>query len=284
MNFLKKIFSKESEKQVQEPQPTGTPRWIEQYKFNLIDTTDFDYEMRHFPFIPVLPVYESKCFDVIKRVMIQYVGLEHTVNPELITRDCEFEDISFDSLSRSELLILLEEKYHIDLSQVELKNSHTIGELCDILGNAIAEKHGVQYIKEPIPQEPYEVYTSAKKGKKMTNLLPNTYKIKPESVFYNVKQILLVQNHNKAIDLTPDMQMVSDLHISGKKLLELVNELEKRYNKTIVSHSKLQSAKTLNDFCVIFANDLNLTSKTNLKSYYQKHIGLMVQKIKSKVK
>ena len=100
------------------------------------------------------------------------------------------------------------------------------------------------------------------------------YPTKPESVFYNVKQILLVQNHKNAIDLKPEMNMISDLHISGQKLLELIKELEKRYNKTVVSHQQILSAKTLHDFCVIFANDLN-NEKTELKSRYQGHIVQM---------
>ncbi|MBR3511303.1 MAG: acyl carrier protein [Alphaproteobacteria bacterium] len=104
------------------------------------------------------------------------------------------------------------------------------------------------------------------------------YPTKPESVFYNVKQILLVKNHDKAINLSPNMSMVADLGLSGTKLIALVAELEKRYGVTIKSHSEIANAKTLQEFCAICAKDINPIFLQN-KIEWGRNVSIKTKKI-----
>lgn len=277
LNTIKELLQKKvAEKQAQKQESNSI---VDTYTAQLVNNDAFKEEVKQHPFFANAPLHERDVFEAIIRLMTNYFSLSN----KDISYDTRFEDISVGSLERCELLILLEKKYNIDLEKVYLEPEDSIQKLCDIIGNTVSEKYGSKYILTDDHKHQKFKLKTPKKGQKMIELLPNTYKTKPESVFYNVKQILLVQKHNKAIDLTPEMNMVSDLHISGQKLLVLVKELEKRYNKTIVSHKQILSAKTLRDFCAIFANDLN-TEKTELKSRYQGHIAQMTAALTARVK
>ncbi len=120
--------------------------------------------------------------------------------------------------------------------------------------------------------------------KKIKLLEGYSYPVKPESVFYNVKQILLIQNNNKAINLTDDMHMWNDLKLRIPEIFDLTRKLEKRYQRAIFKFTTARKAKTLGEFCKICANDLNkaipLNEKTKLeyilytvKSFLKEHYG-----------
>ena len=120
--------------------------------------------------------------------------------------------------------------------------------------------------------------------KKIKLLEGYSYPVKPESVFYNVKQILLIQNNNKAINLTDDMHMWRDLKLRIPEIFDLIRELEKRYQRAIFKFTTARKAKTLGEFCKTCANDLNkaipLNEKTKVeyilytvKSFLKEHYG-----------
>ena len=120
--------------------------------------------------------------------------------------------------------------------------------------------------------------------KKIKLLEGYSYPVKPESVFYNVKQILLIQNNNKATNLTEDMHMWNDLKLRIPEIFDLIRELEKRYQRAIFKFTTARKAKTLGEFCKICASDLNkdvsLNDKTKLenilytiKSFLKEHYG-----------
>jgi acyl carrier protein len=49
--------------------------------------------------------------------------------PDRITADLRIDDIGIDSVALSELVVLLEEDYHIDIDSEELFSIETFGEL-----------------------------------------------------------------------------------------------------------------------------------------------------------
>lgn len=170
----------------------------------------------------------------------------------------------------------LEEVTLLDLD-ITLNDLNTIGDVCDLVENRFksADKRLLMHKVFATKILPYlntapsiiqtKNITTVRqeqpkqiKDEKMIKLLEGyNHPITPESVFYNVKQILLVQNHAKAVDLTMDLLMVKDLKMFGKKLTNLITELESRYNLPIVSQAKIQRAKNLQEFCTICAADFN---------------------------
>ena len=262
MNFTEKL-NKITDKVVnffatkQETQTASSSNFnIDQYISNLIDDSDFESEKRLYPFYPGLDLHETECLTTIKRIMINYCGLEKGIPQSKVTDDVDFEDLSFSSLDRIDLIIFLERKYDIEFGDIMVGPNNTIRDLGDIVGRLVSTKYGTKYIKsDSLKTNPQQ--QSVKIGRKTMNLLPDTYKTKPDSVFYNVKQILLVQNNAKAVNLEPGMFMFKDLNLNITQIDALIKELEKRYNRAIFSHKKLYKTKTLSEFCTICANDLN---------------------------
>ncbi len=186
------------------------------------------------------------------------------------------EDLDLQCWSIAFFINALEEVTQLNLDTL-LSDLNTIGDICDLVEQRFksADKRLLMhkffatkilpYLNTAPSVIPTKTITTVKqeqptetKEQKMIQLLEGyNHAITPESVFYNVKQILLLQNNTKAVNLTMDIQMVKDLKMFGAKLTNLVKELENRYQLPIISQTQIQRAKTLQEFCAICAADLN---------------------------
>lgn len=207
----------------------------------------------------------------------------HTQRYPQITEATRFdEDLDIEHIAMCFFLCTLEDVTLLDLdTNVNVDSLWTVGDLCDLVEKRFNEADkcllmhklftkkilpGITFnqaiiVAQPKTQATQEkpiTQTTQNKGETMIKLLEGySHPIDPASVFYNVKQILLVQNHEKAVNLTMDMEMIKDLNISGRKLADLTIELQNRYKMTVSSHAKIQKAKTLKEFCTICAADFN---------------------------
>ena len=95
----------------------------------------------------------------------------------------------------------------------------------------------------------------------------NSVILKPETIFYDVYGILLKKY--KKIDtrkITMNAKMAEDLSLNEYDIIELINDLEKRYNRSIHSNFNAEYAKTLGDFSRICACALNEKIPVNQKN------------------
>lgn len=86
----------------------------------------------------------------------------------------------------------------------------------------------------------------------------NNVMLKPESVFYDVYGILL-KKYKKIVPtkITMDANFAKDLSLNEYDIIELINDLEKRYNRSIPTTFNAERAKTLGEFSRICACALN---------------------------
>ncbi len=86
----------------------------------------------------------------------------------------------------------------------------------------------------------------------------NNVMLKPESVFYDVYGILL-KKYKKIVPtkITMDANFAKDLSLDEYDIIELINDLEKRYNRSIPTTFNAEHAKTLGEFSRICACALN---------------------------
>ena len=201
----------------------------------------------------------------------------HTIRIQNITEDTDLDyDLDLQEWGIGFFLLALEKVTQLDLD-VRTDSLYTIGDICDLVETRFkkADKRELMHkvftaqilpsidLKQQIitkkQENPIKQQKLTKnKEENMIELLKGyNHPVTPESVFYNVKQILLVQNNEKALNLTMDLKMVKDLKIFGNKLTSLISELESRYQLPIVSQAKAQRAKDLKEFCTICAADFN---------------------------
>ena len=86
----------------------------------------------------------------------------------------------------------------------------------------------------------------------------NSVILKPESVFWDVHGIILKKYKN--IDpkkITMNAQFFKDLSLNEYDIIELINDLQKRYNRAIPTSVNAERAKTLGEFSRICACALN---------------------------
>ncbi|AZP17338.1 acyl carrier protein [Streptomyces aquilus] len=68
-------------------------------------------------------------FESLKEILVNKLK----VTPEQITLDATFEDIELDSLAVVELSLVLETELGVSVSDDELLDTHTVGEMVELI-------------------------------------------------------------------------------------------------------------------------------------------------------
>ena len=69
----------------------------------------------------------------ISEQLTEVLTTKTKINPELIQADLNFEHSGLDSFARIELILVIEEKFNIELSDAESANIATVDDLINII-------------------------------------------------------------------------------------------------------------------------------------------------------
>ena len=72
--------------------------------------------------------------------VVELLGARFDIEPELVTPTATFDDIDLDSLSQIELGTAIKKKFAVEISDDELAEMSTIGEVVAALEEKLADK------------------------------------------------------------------------------------------------------------------------------------------------
>lgn len=72
--------------------------------------------------------------------VVKLLSARFDIEPEIVTMSATFDDIDLDSLSQIELGTAIKKKFGVEISDDELAEMSTIGEVVDCLAGKLADK------------------------------------------------------------------------------------------------------------------------------------------------